>query len=186
MWGGLHALVLSSKAPSLAEVYPEGAHFSDEAALWPAIARAFTDHKDFLIEFMRSPPQTNEVGRSAVLFLGFQVIARETGLPLTTLELGASGGVNALWDHYAYDLGGAKWGPTDAPITLIPDWTGPVPPLSRLSVSKRAACDQNPIDPANEAARLRLRSYIWPDQLDRRHRFEAALNHFGDRGVQGR
>lgn len=175
--GGLHALVLSGDAPELASMYPEGDKAGDLSNLWPAIAQTFEAHTAFLLDFIKSPPQTNEVGRSAVLFAGFQTIACETGLPLVTLELGASGGANVFWDHYAYELGGVSWGRKDAPVKLVPDWSGPVPVLGGLHVASRAACDQNPFDTAVDAERLRLRSYIWPDQLERRHRLEAAIDH---------
>lgn len=175
--GGLHALVLSGEAPALASMYPEGDKAGDLSDLWPAIVRTFESHTAFLLDFIKSPPQTNEVGRSAVLFAGFQTIVADTGLPLVTLELGASGGANVFWDHYAYELGGVSWGRKDAPVKLAPDWSGPVPALGDLHVASRAACDQNPFDMAVEAERLRLRSYIWPDQLERRHRLEAAIDH---------
>lgn len=175
--GGLHALVLSAKTPQLVAAYPEGPNYGDEDVLWPAIAETLNEHSAYLLDFLKSPPQTNEVGRSAVLFSGFQTVVAACGLPLITLELGASGGVNAFWNHYAYDLGGAVWGAVDAPLKLVPEWSGPVPPLGALTVARRAACDQSPVDASVEAARLRLRAYVWPDQLDRRHRLEAALDH---------
>ena len=39
----------------------------------------------------------------------------------------------------------------------------------------RAACDLNPLDIRDEAARLQLKSYIWPDQADRLTRFDGAV-----------
>jgi hypothetical protein len=64
-----------------------------------------------IADFMSHEPQTNEVRRSAVLLPGFLTIAAETGLPLRILELGASAGLNQLWDRRHYRLGEiGEWG----------------------------------------------------------------------------
>ena len=47
-------------------------------------------------------------------------MAKETGLPLRTFELGASAGLNLYWDRYAYQLGGAGvWGDATSPVKLV-------------------------------------------------------------------
>ena len=127
---------------------------------------------------MAHEPQTNEVRRSACLLPGFLVIARETGMPLACLELGASAGLNQLWDRYRYDYGSAGgWGDPASPLTLAADWSGPPPPLSAdLRVASRAACDRRPIDIADPVERQRLKAYLWPDQAERLARFDAAAD----------
>ena len=57
--------------------------------------------------YMDHEPQTNEVRRSACLIGGFLTIARESGLPLRCFEVGASAGLNQLWDRFHYRLGDA-------------------------------------------------------------------------------
>lgn len=173
--GSLHALVLSGMAPTLAAVYPGGADAGDPAALEPAVSGALEAHAEFVLRFVERPPQTNEVGRSAVLLGGFLTVAAATGLPLRLLEIGASAGLNLHWDAYAYDLGDASWGPPDAPLRLSPAWQGPLPPLLPVEIRCRSACDRTPIDPNDHGDRLRLRAYVWADQADRRRRLEAAL-----------
>ena len=42
------------------------------------------------------------------------------------------------------------------------------------AVVERAGCDSAPIDPATPDGRLRLTSYVWPDQLDRLERLRGA------------
>src|SRR5687767_7873946 len=50
--------------------------------------------------------QTNEVGRCAYLYPAFGVIARLAGgRPLGVIEVGASAGLNLLWDRYGYRYG---------------------------------------------------------------------------------
>ena len=97
-------------------------------------------------------------------------------MPLRLLEIGASAGLNLVFDKYRYRLGSASWGDPGSPVVLAPNWKGCQPPLSGpLRVAERAACDRAPVDLADAAQRVRLRSYIWPDQTERLQRLEAAM-----------
>lgn len=174
--GALHALVLSGRAPDLSLAYPPHPAPADDTAFWRAVTDAIAAHEPFLLDFLDHPPQTNETGRAAVLMLGFQAVARQTGLPLALFEIGASAGLNMNWDAFAYDYAGATWGPADSPVRLVPEWRGAVPPqLAPLTVASRAACDRNPLDLADPDQRLRLRAYVWPDQPDRLARLDGAI-----------
>jgi hypothetical protein len=179
--GALHALARRGCEP-LARLYPP-APFPGPDALWAGVQDALASHDRELADFLDSPPQTNEVARSGVLLGGFLVLARETQAPLDVLEIGASAGLNMGFDSYAYELGQAgSHAPAgageDAPVRLACDWRGRRhPPLDApLRVRSRAACDQNPLDPADPAARERLLAYVWPDQAQRLARLEAALD----------
>ena len=130
--GGLHALRLRGD-PGLAAVYPPEA--PDDAMLWGRGCRTRSGGGDtFLLDWIRSPPQTNEVGRSAVFRAAGQWLAARWGLPLDLCELGASAGLNLNWDRYALHIGARRFGPEDAVVVLAPDWTGP-PPARRTSPS---------------------------------------------------
>jgi hypothetical protein len=182
--GALHALARSGKEPALASRYPP--HPFDGEALRTAIAGAIARHDRFLTAYLDSPPQTNEVARSAILLGGMLTIARETGMPLEILEVGSSAGLNLMFDDYAYDLGnGRRWGRADAPLTIACDWRGPAPALDTpLSVTGRAGCDQNPLDARSEKTVERLLSYVWPDQPARMERLAAALGHVARAGTR--
>jgi hypothetical protein len=143
--GSLHALVLSGASPALARVYPGACAETDAEVLWAAVADALDAHEAAVLRFLESPPQTNEVARSAVLLGGFLAIARQTGRPLALLEIGASAGLNLHWDAYAYALGQASWGPATAPLRLEPEWRGPLPALGPVEVRARQGCDRRPI-----------------------------------------
>lgn len=119
------------------------------------------------------PPQTNEVARSAVLVPAARWLAARYGLPLVLSELGASAGLNLLFDRYALDVNAESFGPSDAVVTLAPDWSGPQPLATAPAVAGRAGCDLSPVDPVDD--RLRLLSYIWADQSVRIARTSAAL-----------
>lgn len=171
--GALHALVLSSRDAALQAAYPP--HDVADDDLWKAITAAKRRHAPFILERLKSAPQTNEIRRSAVLLPGFLTIAARFGLPLDLAEIGASAGLNLQWDKYHYTLGGIRWGDPTSSVRLTPDWQGPNPPLAGIRVRDRLGCDLNPLDPTSPEDRLRLMSYVWADQADRMERLNAAL-----------
>lgn len=167
--GGLHALVLTGQDPDLTRAYSDPAADIARAAL-DAMAR----HPAFLLDWLTSPPQTNEVRRSAPLIAAAHWLTARFGLPLTLSELGASAGLNLLWDHYALRLGDRSFGPANPALTLTPDWSGPLPPEAPPTILDRRGVDLNPLDPVTD--RLRLIAYLWPDQPDRIARSGTALD----------
>lgn len=172
--GGLHALVINGHP--LAQVYPPNQ--VDDDTLWAAVRDALIREDAFLNDWSNSPPQTNEVRRAAVLIAAGQVLADRYNLPMRLSELGASGGLNLMWDQFGAQLGGVQFGPQDALVTLTPDWDGPAPPDADPVVIARRGVDLNPLDPRDAADQLRLRAYLWPDQPDRMSRTVAAIDAF--------
>jgi hypothetical protein len=174
--GAVHWLVLAGRAPGLARHYP-----SAGGSPGPGLAGDFVATVADLAEDIEArihlPVQTNEVGRSAVLVGGYVEVARRSGLPLRMLELGASAGLNLRWDRYWYDTGASTFGDPASPVRFVGTWHGPPPRLDDVpvEVESRAGCDRSPIDITTEEGRLRARSYVWPDQLDRHARLDAAL-----------
>jgi hypothetical protein len=136
---------------------------------------AIDDGGERLAELLAQGVQTNEVGRSAALVGGFLEAARP-GLPLRVLEVGASGGLNLLFDRYRYVDADWSFGPEDSPLVFRSPWFGGAPDVAvPLEVIERRGCDLAPIDVGVEAGRRRLRSFVWADQLDRLGRLDAAL-----------
>jgi hypothetical protein len=168
--GGLHYLVRHGAAPGLAALYPPTPPPAAET-LWRELLPVLAD--DALLPWLDSAPQTNEVGRSAVLISGLLVVAARFGLPLRLYELGASAGLNLQLDRYRYDLGGLAAGDPASPLLLKPDWTGPTPLAADLRIAGRAGVDLSPV--ALPAGRERLIAYLWPDQAQRLAQLEAAL-----------
>ncbi|WP_424984467.1 DUF2332 domain-containing protein [Microbulbifer sp. S227A] len=171
--GGLHALVLDGRDVGLSAAYPP-ASVSD-AKLRKAVLHALTVHEAFLLDWIESPPQTNEVRRSAALIAAAHWIAARHDLPFVTSELGASAGLNLAWDRYALCIGPDRLGPRDAVLTLAPDWTGPVPVTMPITVAERRGVDLNPLDARDPAQALRLFAYLWPDQPNRMDLTRAAI-----------
>lgn len=172
--GGLNQVVLRGADAELARHYPPAA--TDAAALTSALPGAIARNDAWLAASLRSPPQTNEIARSAVLYPGLMAIARKTGLPLHLNEIGSSAGLNLLLDRFAYDYGGETAGAAGAPVRLAPELRGGRIPLSgRLEIVSRTGSDIAPVDFSQPAERLRLRSYVWPDQAARLARLDAAI-----------
>lgn len=177
--GGLHALVRAGALPSLAKLYPPNPTPAAEplaAALASILADSSTSAR--LLPWLGSAPQTNEVGRSGVLMPGMLTIAAETRLPLRLFELGASAGLNLRMDAYAYRLGDTALPLPGAPLTLAPVWEGAPPRAGPVTIVSRRGVDLNPVDLCDPAARDRLLAYVWPEQLDRVARLEAAMAAF--------
>jgi hypothetical protein len=170
--GGLHARVRAGQEPALAALYPP-APLPDADMLWARLEPALADPA--LLPWLDSAPQTNEVGRSAVLMPGLMTVASETALPLRLFELGASAGLNLVPDRYAYRLGGVRAGDAGSPLRLAPRWEGADPPVAAISVAERAGVDLHPLDVGRPADRARMLAYVWPDQHERLARMEGAM-----------
>lgn len=175
--GALHFLVRIGRAPKLAAFYPphQRAVF-DRDAVAREIEAAVAENLDAVRDTISRPPQTNEVGRSAVLMPGYAEVARRTGLPLRVLELGASAGLNMQWHRYAYRYGERFVGAQDAPLVVAAEWRGPWSGVAEVPrVAERRGCDRSPIDLAQPHAAERLISYVWPEQAERLTRLEGAI-----------
>ena len=135
--GGFHALVLSDTDPALKAVYPP--NNPSDADLHARIKTALIQNEAFLLEWTKLPPQTNEVRRSAALMAMARVAVSHFDRPIWLSELGASGGLNLVWDHFSLDVNGQRFGPDDAVLTLSPDWDGPMPPTAAPQVAGRGA-----------------------------------------------
>lgn len=171
---GLHALVLTQRDPDLVAAYPP--HTVTDGVLKDSVGTALATHEAFLLDWITSPPQTNEVRRSAVLIAGAHHLAVLTGAQRLCLsELGASAGLNLMFDRYALHAGVARLGPGPAALTLNPTWNGAAPVSAEFDVNDRRGVDLNPLDPHNPDHALRLRSYLWADQTHRIALTDAAI-----------
>ena len=79
---------------------------------------------EHIVAGLGNAPQTNEIARSAMLLPGFLTVAHETGLPLELVEIGASAGLNLLFDRFHYRYGDAEWGQNASPARLVPEDRG--------------------------------------------------------------
>ena len=181
LMGAVHRLVLEGRVPRLDPHYPSVGGDGDAAAAWPPFREALAEYRPEVRQLVARGCQTNEVGRSAALLGGFLEVAHRTGLPLRILEIGASAGLNLLWDRYRYESGKtgepgeAGWGDELSAVRFVHFFEVP-PPLDRSAeIEERKGCDLEPIDPTSEEGSLSLRSFIWADQLGRLSRLDGAI-----------
>ena len=183
--GAVHYLLLQQPDHPLAAYYPSLApHPLPRERVFP-IFKAFCLEQQLALEEIITTHlvQTNEIRRCTYLLLAFAHLAQQTmhqgvAEPLALLEVGASAGLNLLWDHYAYlyqhhsPQGEQIWeaGVTDAVVRLrcvvrgdhLPPFPTQLPP-----VAWRMGLDLNPIDLRNAQHYLWLQALIWPEHHDR-------------------
>lgn len=143
-------------------------------------------HEQHLLKWLESPPQTNEVGRAAVIIAAARFAARRYHLPIRALELGASAGLNLNFQYFdlkpqeAVSLSSpsnpdfSKTFDQEKPgqVVLYPQWEGDVP-TAPFQVAAAEGVDLRPVDPIR--GELRLLAYCWPDQTARMARLREAI-----------
>lgn len=177
--GAAHRLALSGAAPEWAALLPScggTVPSGDEALLgsWRALVER---HRDELEAGLAREVQTNEVARSAGLALA---IALSDMSESRLVELGCSAGLNLRLDRFAVDLGGIVLGHAESRVQLRPAMLGRFDALRHQglvlpAVTERVGIDPHPIDPATPEGALTVRSFVWPDQLDRLALLDAAI-----------
>jgi hypothetical protein len=125
---------------------------------------------------MRTDVQTNEVGRAAPLSAALNHVTAATGRPLRLLEVGASAGLNLLLDHYYVAADGVTWGPPDSALRLMGHFETGHPPGGVLQIEERRGCDLHPLDVHDPSTQRVLRSFVWPEHVERMQRLDAALS----------
>jgi hypothetical protein len=156
--GALHALARADGTTRLSALLRhEHEDFDD------AVGAAVAAQDAFIANWMRHPPQTNEVARAGAIMAALIVVAAQVDMPFTLLELGSSAGLNLNLGRYRYDLGGRCIGPDRSPVVVAPVWRGPPPPAATVRIDAARGVDLRPLDMADAAARERLSSFTWTD-----------------------
>ncbi|MXP09971.1 DUF2332 domain-containing protein [Pseudoblastomonas halimionae] len=170
--GGLHALHLSGDEPDLAPLYTRK-RVSDVADL---LAEVIERHEAVLMPWLDSPPQTNEVARSAS-FIAAMLWLADCGLPATfaPFEIGSSAGANLMIRRFGYNLGGVHFGRRTPVIDLSPEWRGEAPPDCEITLRRPVGCDIAPIDLTDPAEQSRLKAYVWPEFSERLMRIDRVI-----------
>ena len=174
--GALHRLVLDGADTNLARVYPPAD--AGASQLLAAVHRAVLEHEAFIVGYLESPPQTNEIGRSAILWPGLLWLAARYPSSFEILEIGASAGLNQNLDRYLIDYGHFQLGDPASPVRIACQWRGNTAfseAAGKFTIAARSGCDIAPVSINTEDQRKRLRSYVWADQIERLQRIEAAL-----------
>jgi hypothetical protein len=176
LFGAVNRLAMASSAPWIFARYPTLGGETDTERVVPEFLDFLKANVEAVREQMTIAVQTNEVGRAAPLSAALNHVALETGLPLRLLEVGASGGLNLLLDKYFVDSGETSWGPADSALRLLGHFDHGAPPAAVLDVVERRGCDLNPIDVHEAASAQLLKSFVWPEHVDRARRLDAAID----------
>lgn len=169
--GALHAVARRGLVPDLSALY-RGEHADFDRALAAALAQC----DDFILQWLRDPTQTNEVGRSAALMSALMIAGNRFGLPFELLELGTSCGLNLNLGRYGFDLGGVRVGDPASALQIAPGWRGPGPVAAPVEILSACGADLHPLDAQNADCCERLLAFIWADQRHRIDRLERALD----------
>ena len=108
---------------------------------------------------------------------GYAEVARQTGLPLRVLEVGASAGPQPALGPLRLRHrpgGGGRPGQPGA-LRAASGRASRRSCRPTFEVAERRGCDRNPLDATTAEGRRTLMSYVWPDQTERLARLEAAI-----------
>jgi hypothetical protein len=182
LFGAVHDLLLRGVQDPLSGYYPDltGAPLPLEEA-YPAFLRFCLSHAEAIRDLVTTRRvQTNEVQRCACLLPAFGIVAQHgQGRALALVEIGASAGLNLLWDSYSYAYGAAgSAGRPGSPVRLACAPLGKLPPpipAQMPPVASRVGIDLHPIRLFDEDRIRWLRALIWPEHTDRAERLKEAV-----------
>jgi hypothetical protein len=170
----VHFLLLQGLPHPLAAFYPSLSPTTPSAEdPYPSFHAFCLEHAEAIRSLIGTRlVQTNEVQRCACLLPAFtHVAARTGGRPLALVEIGASAGLNLLWDRYGYDYGDERrCGDANSPVQLACSIHGglhPPLPAALPTVATRVGLDLHPLDVRDPDAALWLRALVWPDEVGR-------------------
>jgi hypothetical protein len=181
LMAAVHQVVLADPSLPLARFYPSVA--GDDAVppdgAGPEFAALCRERRAEIEATLRTRlVQTNVPGRAVAVRLALAALARRVDGPVAFLEVGPSAGIQLRFDRWAVEVGGRRFGPDPAPLTLRSEWrgVGEVPDLDRLpAIRERLGVDLHPIDATDPAERLWLQALVWPEHRERFAQLDAAL-----------
>lgn len=180
----VHRLVLADPTSPLRRLYPSVGGTADPVEAVDVFFDVVAHHAAQLAKDMVTDMQTNDVGRAAPLSAGLNWVVDSLGGPVRLLEIGASAGLNLWMDRYRVVADGTAWGPEGSPVQLVGHFAQGAPPTPLFEVVGRDGCDLRPIDLSVPASRNLLRSFVWPERVERLARLEAAITAAGPVSVE--
>lgn len=162
-------LLLAGNSDELATYYPiHGGRRAVDDQLVPTFAAFCDAHRETLIGLLRErSTQINEIRRCLALRLGLDHVRRVWPGPFALVEVGASAGLNLLFDHYDYQT------PGSSPVLISCEGAPVLDPPPEITT--RLGIDQKPIDLADLDARAWLEAFIWPEQVAERATLRGAI-----------
>lgn len=184
----VHFLLLSGADDPLVSFYPSVLSWRGEPGggrsavddPYPQFAAFCARHRDAVAALVSGrATQTNEVGRCTAILPALCAVAVRAERPLAIVDLGASAGLNLLFDRFAYDYGtGVLAGTARSAVVLGCEVRAGDDTLRTAlpPVAARVGIDRHPVDVHDDDAALWLLACQWPDHLDRFEHSRAALS----------
>lgn len=145
------------------------------------VKELMSGHEARLEKWLDTPPQTNEVGRSANFIGAFSWLNKTFGTSkFECFEIGSSGGINLLMPHYYYTYENkstgsrVQWGNPDSSVKVKPtmmkskeheELTLNISDHMDFDIVSTQGCDLFPVDLRNSEEALRMKSFIWCDHI---------------------
>jgi hypothetical protein len=179
----VHYLLLGGAEHPLARFFPSVSGRQEEPVEQGELVATFRSfchgQRSPLVEIIESGhTQTNDVRRSAALVFALQELARTNEAPIGLIEVGASAGLNLLYERYGYRFGAKRLGDAsggvDIPVEMDEPTSSRVGPDLPPSASL-VGIDVAPIDIFDDDATRWLRSFVWPELTEDADRLMAAM-----------
>lgn len=186
LFAAVHDRLLAEPEQELAAWYPNLAkdpRTDDPVPAFVAFCRAH--HAELSALVAGRIPQTNEIGRSALLLVGLADVASRSGT-LAHLDVGASAGLNLLIEHYGYDYSGHRLGGDRLVLECdVRGGRGGLPDAIPGFITHQGL-DAQPVDLTDPEQVRWLEACVWPDQTDRFERLRTAIEMGREQGVRVR
>lgn len=175
--GAIHYLLLINQDEELCAYYPSISK-KESTGIPIALVKEFCERRSYEITkiIQTKIVQTNAINRAAYLMPIISSQFKSTN-PVNIVDIGTSSGLTMNADLYEYDYGdGHRYGKSSVKINSRflgdkwPDFEGIV------HVSRKIGIDQHPLDLTLEDNAIWLKALIWPDNLARFERLEAAID----------
>ena len=169
----VHDLVLGGLKHPLAEVYA-GRSSDDPVPLFRDVCLTYRDA--ILATMTQRHVQTNECGRSALIALALDAATEKYGPVDALVDVGASAGLNLLFDRYRLDYGhlGVLGDPDSPVVARCEVRSRSTIPAALPSVPVRLGLDREPVDITDEEDARWLLACVRPD-TDRLSRAREAI-----------
>ncbi len=182
LFGAIHLLLINGEEHALQRYYPSLVlNFGAADHAYPSFRKFALDYTVEIVQILQQKlVQTNEVQRSAYLFPAILTVsAYFEDRPMALVELGASAGLNLLWDQYLFQYDAEEpVGFSGSSLTVTCTLKGSKrPDISRIMpvISSRTGIDLSPIDVTNQDQITWLQALVWPEHFDRKARLSKAL-----------
>ena len=182
LFAAVNHLLAAHPRAALADYYPvHGGRRPVDDQLVQVFGAFCAEHAGELGRLLRTgSTQTNEIRRCVALRLGLGHVSRRWPGPVALAEVGASAGLNLLFDRYRYRLGGwENGGQRAAGRGTAPAGPSPVliscqlrggagadqVPGATPEITARLGIDQRPVLLGDPAERAWLAAFIWPEDV---------------------